>query len=186
MKRQNKKRQAKSGRTRHSSNERARKPPRTAAQYNVKPEKFKDTWARVISVIFKLRNEKTSLTKAAQERGISPRTVKRWARSALQKRANGKWSPTKSDRLLREMKIPTSEGKRDILVRGSRQATLLAEYWNAVDKYLSIGDASKLVSFEGKFFKDANGVQIPFLTDRAVLDRMGSAGVLSFESLYVR
>ena len=52
--------------------------------------------------------------------------------------------------------------------------------------YLETGDASRLNKFRGKSIKDADGAQIPFLTDRAELNRLGSAGVLAFESLYAR
>lgn len=87
---------------------------------------------------------------------------------------------------MRVLKIPTSGGTRDIAVRGSQQATLLAEYWNAVHWYLETGDSSRLTKFRGKSIKDANGAEIPLPTDRAELNRLGSAGVLSFESLYAR
>ena len=60
------------------------------------------------------------------------------------------------------------------------------EYWNAVHRYLSTGDASRLVNFRGKHITDAQGEKFPLLTDREELDRLGSAGVLSFESLYAR
>jgi hypothetical protein len=160
--------------------------PRNAAQYHAKPEKFKDTWDRVVAVVSKLRTEKTSLQQASKDLGISPRTVKRWAGSALQKQSSGKWSANKSDTLLRVLTIPTPQGIREIAVRGSRQATQLAEYWNAVRHYLQTGDASRLAKFQGKSIKDANGIQIPLPTDRKELNRLGSAGVLFFESLYAR
>jgi hypothetical protein len=83
--------------------------------------------------------------------------------------------------------VPTSEGKREIAVRGSRQATLLAEYWNAVHRYLETGSgASRLAKFKDKYIKDSSGARVPFLTDPAELNRLGSAGVLSFENLYSR
>lgn len=53
-------------------------------------------------------------------------------------------------------------------------------------RYLQTGDGSRLKTFQGKYIKDANGVNVPLPTDRAVLNRLGSAGVLSFESLYAR
>jgi len=71
-------------------------------------------------------------------------------------------------------------------VRGSKQVSLLAEYWNALHRYLQTGDASQLKTFQGKHIKDANGADVPLTTDQAVLNRLGSAGVLSFESLYAR
>jgi hypothetical protein len=160
--------------------------PRTAEEYYARPEKFKDVWDRVVSVVSKMRSEKTSLQKAAQEYGISPSTVKRWAGSALQKRSNGKWGAKKNDNLLRLLTVPTPEGTREVAVRGSRQATQLAEYWNALHHYLATGDDSRLENFRGQSVKDAEGVQILFPTDRALLTRLGSAGVLSFESLYSR
>src|SRR5579871_229477 len=160
--------------------------PRTEAEYSAKPEKFKETWNRVISAISKMRNDKVSLTQASRDVGISPRTVTRWGKTALQKRTNGKYAAKKSDNLLRMVVIPTPEGTRDIAVRGSKQVSLLAEYWNALHRYLQTGDAAQLKTFQGKHIKDANGADVPLTTDQAVLNRLGSAGVLSFESLYAR
>jgi len=160
--------------------------PRTEAQYLSKPEKFKETWDRVLSVISKMRSGEVSLTQASRDTGISPRTVTKWGKSALQKRKSGKYTVKKSDTLLRLVIIPTPEGPREIAVRGSKQVTLLAEYWNALHRYLQTGDASRLQDFQGKHIKDANGVDVPLMTELAALNRLGSAGVLSFESLYAR
>ena len=160
--------------------------PRTEAQYLAKPEKFKETWDRVLTVISKMRSEKVSLTHASRDIGISPHTVTKWGRSALRKRKNGNYAAKASDNLLRIVMIPTPEGPREIAVRGSKQVSLLAEYWNALHRYLQTGDASQLKSFRGKHIKDGDGVEVPLSTDLAVLNRLGSAGVLSFESLYAR
>jgi hypothetical protein len=160
--------------------------PRTEAQYLAKPEKFKETWDRVLSVISKMRSDKISLTQASRDSGISPRTVTKWGKSALQKRKSGKYAVKKSDTLLRLVMIPTPEGPREIAVRRSKQVSLLAEYWNALHRYLQTSDASRLKDFQGKQIKDANGVDVPLMTDLAALNRLGSAGVLSFESLYAR
>lgn len=160
--------------------------PRTEAQYLAKPEKFKDSWDRVLTVVSKMRSEKVSLTRASRDVGISPRTVTRLGRSALRKRKNGTYAAKAKDNLLRLVMIPTTEGAREIAVRGSEQASLLGEYWNAVYRYLQTGDQSRLRQFRSKHIKDANGVEVLLPTDRAVLDRLGSAGVLSFESLYAR
>jgi hypothetical protein len=132
-----------------------------------------------------MRSEKASLQKASKEEGISPRTVKRLAGAALQKQSSGKWVAKKGDILLRALTIPTAEGPREIGIRGSRKATQLAEYWNAVHKYLETGDASKLAKFRGKYIRAANGEKIAFITDRTTLNQLGSSG-FSFESLYSR
>jgi hypothetical protein len=185
MKRTNKRTQRKSGPKRPSSTLK-RIAPRTAAQYRALPEKSKDVLDRSLNVISRMRAEKLSLKKAALEAGIKPETVKRWAGSALTKRANGRYAPKKSDHLLRVLKIPSADGTRDVPVRGSRRATLLAEYWNAAHHYLESGDASRLEKFKGKRIKTADGAEIPLPTDRTELNRLGSAGVLSFESIYSR
>ena len=160
--------------------------PRTVAQYHAMPEKSKDTMERVVKALSKLRSEKASLKKASLEAGVSPKTVKRWAGSALEKGSSGRYTPKRSDQLLRILKVPDAKGTREIAVRGSRQATLLAEYWNAVHKFLASGDTSDLRKFRGKSVKDADGREIPLLSDRAELNRLGNASVISFESLYVR
>lgn len=162
------------------------KPPRTKAQYTAKPKRFKQTWDRVISTVAKMRAEKISLAQASRETGIGPRTVRRWASSALRKRPNGTFAAKASDNFLRMLLIPTPDGTREIAVGGSKQARLIAEYWNALHRYLQTGDARKLKSFEGKQIKDADGNTIALSVDLPALNRLGSAGVLSFESIYAR
>jgi hypothetical protein len=91
-------------------------PPRTEAEYSAKPERFKDTWDRVLGVVSKMRREKVSPTQASHDAGISPRTVTRWGKTALQKQKNGKYVVKKSDSLLRLVMIPTPDGTRDIAI----------------------------------------------------------------------
>jgi hypothetical protein len=160
--------------------------PRTEAQYLAKPETFKDTWERVIEAISKMRSGKVSLTQAARESRVSPRTVTKWGKSALRKGKSGKYVVKKNDNLLRILSIPTPEGPRSIALRGSKQASLLGEYWNAVHRYLQTGDTSRLKEFRGEHITNADGFDVPLLVDPEVLNRLGSAGVLSFESLYAR
>lgn len=130
--------------------------PRTPAQYFAKPERFKNTYDRVLAAVSKMRSEKTSLSQASRAAGISPRTVVRYGGPALRKRKSGKYAAKAKDNLLRVLIIPTSKGSQEIALRGSQQATLLAEYWNAVHRYLQTGDASGLSQFKGKHIKDAN------------------------------
>ena len=161
-------------------------PPRTAEQLLARPERFQDTWTRVTNVLAKMRSTQVSLQQASKEIGISPRTVTRWGHTALRKEPNGRYAAKRSDPLLRVLKVPTADGSREIGVRGSRQASVLGEYWAQVHKYLATGDASGLAKFKGKQIKDATGATVPLVTDLKELNRLGSAGVLSFESLYAR
>jgi hypothetical protein len=133
-----------------------------------------------------MRSEGISLNKAAHEQGISPQTVLRHARSALRKNAKGYYRPRGSDTLLRALVIPTPEGLTEIATRDSRSASMIAEYSNAVQLFLQTGDDSQLRKFRGKSVIDANGNRVPLMTDLDELERLGSAGVLSFESLYAR
>lgn len=160
--------------------------PRTADELFAKPKRSREAWIRTTQVVTRVRTKHESLQKASREEGIDPRTVIRLAGSALRKRPNGRYAAKASDRLLRVLVIPTSTGSDEIAVRDSRQATQLAEYWIAVHRYLQTGDASSIKKFRGKSITDANGKRIRLVTDLEELDRLGSAGAFSFESLYAR
>ena len=80
--------------------------------------------------------------------------------------------------------IPTPKGLIEIAVRDSRQRSQLGKYWNAVQRYLATGDAAGLRQFRSMRIADTTGKRVPLVTDVDELDRLGSAGVLSFESLY--
>jgi hypothetical protein len=160
--------------------------PRTAEQYHAKPERFKNLWDKVIGVLKKMREEKISLQGASKEVGISPSTVRRWGGSALQKRPSGRWIPKRTDNLLRILRVAAPDGMRDIGVRGLRKATLLSNYWAAVHRYLETGDRSGLEEFRGKYLRAADGERVLLLTEPEDVDRLGNAGVLSFESIYAR
>jgi hypothetical protein len=87
--------------------------------------------------------------------------------------------------LLRLVSVLTPDGPREVAILDSLEASLVAEHWNAAHKYLQTGDAS-ITSFAKKQVHGSNGVSISLLTDLSELDRLGNAGVLSFESLYAR
>jgi len=82
--------------------------------------------------------------------------------------------------------IPTPQGPQEITVRGLRTASQLGRYWVAVHKYYETGDVSGLQRFRGQSITAVGGKKYPLLTELDVLDRLGSAGVLSFESLYAK
>jgi hypothetical protein len=124
-----------------------------------------------------------TLAKAANEFNISPSTVVELGRPALRKR-NGRYVVSKTDRLLRVLTILSAEGKKEIATRDSRQASLVGGHWAAVQRYLQTGDDTALLKFENKRVIDANGRRHQFLTNLEELDRLASAGVLSFESIY--
>ncbi len=160
--------------------------PRTTKSFFNLPEEEQDRWAQVTHVISKMRAERVSLTKASQEFGLDRQTVLRLAEAALRKQSNGRYSARSRDSLLRVLVIPTAEGLGEIAVCDSERASQVAEYWVAVQRYLQTGDESGLRRFKGKRIKDTSGKSIRLLTDAQELNRLGNAGVLSFESLYAR
>ena len=158
--------------------------PTTARQYFSRSKQFQDTWDSVGQVISKMRSGRISLRNASKEIGVNPSKVLQLGRSALRKQKNGKYAARKTDHLLRILSILTPEGRREIAVRDSEQASTLGRYWASVQRYLQTGDNSALRKFKGKKITDASGKRHPLITDLKQLTTLGSAGVLSFESLY--
>jgi hypothetical protein len=158
--------------------------PTTARQYFSQSKQFQETWDSVGQVISKMRSGRISLRKASKEIGVDPNKVLKLGRSALRKQKSGKYAVRKTDQLLRMLSVLTPEGRREIAVRDSHQASTLGKYWAAVQRYLQTGDDSTLHKFKGKKITDASGKRHPLVTDLKQLNTLGSAGVLSFESLY--
>jgi len=92
----------------------------------------------------------TSISRAARENGVTPRTIKRYAGSALvQDRPGGRIRATKSDRLVRYLQIPGSAGPVEITAHGSKEASEFAKYKSAVNRLLR-GDRDALASWHGR------------------------------------
>jgi hypothetical protein len=160
--------------------------PRTAKQFFALSEEDQDRWIRVEHVVSKMRLDRISLTRASQEYGLDRRTVLRLAKSALRKRSNGRYAVKSHDTLLRVLVTPAPDGLREVAVRDSGAASNIAEHSEAIRLYFQKGDKSGLKKFKGMRIRDASGKFIKLLTDTQELDRLGNAGVLSFESLYAR
>jgi hypothetical protein len=169
----------------HRSTKRQFVPPRTLEEFFAMPERDQEFWGNVGQVITEVRAG-ASLRQASHKFDLDQRRVSQAARPALRKLRNGRWVAKSNDRLLRVLVIPTRKGLREIGVDDFRQASLIGRYWTAVERYRDTGDASALREFRGKYVIDANGRRFRLLTDLQALDRLGSAGVLSFESLYAR
>lgn len=160
--------------------------PRTADEFFAQPDEFQTDWEDMLRVVKRMRAERLSLKKAAKQEGVDPRTVTSLGGRAFRKRANRSYAVTSRDSLLRVVLVPTAEGLQEISLRDSRTASMVGRYSDAVQKYVRTGDDFNLRKFKGKSVKDASGVRVPLVTDLAELDRLASAGVLSFESLYAR
>ena len=116
-----------------------------------------------------------SISRAARENGVTPRTIKRYAGSALfQDRPGGRIRATKSDRLVRYLQVPGPNGPMEISVRGSKAASEIANYKAAVNRFLR-GDRNALAKWHGKRIA---GVELA--TDARVLIDQADKGLLPY------
>ena len=120
-----------------------------------------------------------SISRAARENGVTPRTIKRYAGAALvQDRPCGRFRATKSDRLIRYLQFPTPDGPKEIAVRGSKDATDLARYLSAVNQFLR-GDRHALDEFSGR---QISGIDL--ITDGRILEALAEDEDFHIDSLY--
>jgi hypothetical protein len=159
------------------------KKPNTARQYFSLSPRNQQTWDSIGHVVSRMRNGAT-LSKAAKEFGMKPNTVITLGRSALRKKKNGRFVAKKFDQLLRVVNVLSTEGRTQIATRDSLQASLVGSHWAAVQKFLQTGDDSALSQFAKRKTVDARRKRYRLLTDLKELERLGSAGVLRFESMY--
>lgn len=147
-----------------------------------------DVWTKATHVVREMRRTGVSLRHASREAGVDANFVRELVGKALRKQRNGRYSARPTDRLLSVLIIPTKKGMREVATRDSRQATLVAEYWIAVHRYIDpeTHDASALQKFKGKYVIDLNGRKVRLLTNIAELDRLAGAGKLSFETIYAQ
>jgi hypothetical protein len=131
-----------------------------------------------------MRREKVSLAEACRLEHVKPATLLRHVGSALrQDKPGGRYRATTSDRFRRDVQIPTALGRMRVSVAGSKAATEIADYQNAVALYLRKGDASKLERFKGKTV-GIRGNKVELMTDPTALTSLALAGALQFDQLY--
>jgi hypothetical protein len=119
-----------------------------------------------------------SISQAAQGNGVTKRTIKKYVGSALiQGRRGGRIRPTKSDRFVRYLQIPGPHGPVEIKAHGSKEATEVARYKAAVNRFLG-GDLKALEPWRGRKIA---GVQL--VTDRQALKGLAQKELLPY-SLY--
>jgi hypothetical protein len=136
-------------------------------------------------ILARMRRTKASLVEAARLEDIDPRAVLKAAPHEFRK-SKGRWVPAHSaDRLPRKMHLLDDKGRRPGLVRGSKAASLLGRYNDALAKFFSenpnyAGDESLLEPFHGK---RVGGVEL--LTDPKKLWELHEAGELGIgDDLY--
>lgn len=139
-----------------------------------------ETYNRALHVLSRMRRTGLTLTAAAHEEHIDPRTVRKYLGTELRgSKLKRKVQATKGDRRRRDMLIPTALGTSPVVVRGSKQATQLGRYMAAVGKYLHTGDSDSLDEFRGKTI----GGHV-LITDPDTLGSLAQAGALQLDEIY--
>jgi hypothetical protein len=163
----------------------AQKQPRGVSAKTQKPGDHSSlTRDRALAVLARMRREHISLSKASREEHIKPATVRRYVGSAVRRdKPGGPFRATKGDSFRRDLQIPTAQGPTVIPVFGSKNASVISNYLNAVSEYLRTGKREKLDSFKGKTVK-IDGKDIELITDPALLEPLAEADVLHFDQLY--
>jgi hypothetical protein len=137
--------------------------------------KRQETYNRALHVLARMRRTGSSLTAAAREEHIDPRTVRKYLKAELR----GRGKATKADRRKRDMLVPTTVGNAPVTVRGSKQASQLGRYMSAVGKYLRTGDVDSLAEFEGKSISGHS-----LITDADMLSSLAQASALTLDEIY--
>ena len=162
-----------------------RRGPRTLAEFQALPKRVQDALQNVAHVVTRMRAGESRAAASAYV-GIDPRTVQRLGGSALRKTPSGRYVAKPTDNLLRVLKVSTNGEPVIVAVRGSRASTEVSKRSKAQREYLATGDDTKIGKLRRTKILDAEGREVPFLTDLDELDRQGDLGVLSFESIYAR
>ena len=131
-----------------------------------------------------LRDPSLSLTQAARNRDVDPRTVRRHFGPALQKNSSGRIKVRSSDRLRQTLYIPGTEPGEEIPVRtsNSSERQTLGK-WMAALNYAGRGDFSRIRAFPRG--QSIGGVTLPTSDHeiQRILDALAEAES-PFEGLY--
>lgn len=178
--------------TRKSSRRRRSKPRSNAwnittiEQFFALPQRSQDMVLAMPEAVSLMRSNGIPARRAAGAAGISRSTLIRRGGSALKKLANGRYATKPNDHLFRPVIVVSENGPVEVATRNFREASIAGKHSSAVERYIYTGDDSALRRLPRNYIIDAQGKRIELLTDLDELDRLGSEGELSFESLYKR
>lgn len=137
------------------------------------------TYNKALRVLARMRRTGETLTVAAHQEHIDPRTVRKHIGAELKGKEEGRTQPTKADQRRRNMLIPTSRGTEPIKIRGSEQASKLGRYMSAVGQYLKTGNTDALEEFAGQSIGGHS-----LITDPSTLNHLAEGGALQLDEIY--
>lgn len=158
----------------------------TILQFVALPEADQDILLGLPEALSLMKEKHLSASAAARATRISRSVLIRRGRSGLKKLKNGRYVAKPNDHLFRPVIVVSENGPVEVATRNFREASLAGQHSSAVERYLETGDDSALRRLPRNYIIDAEGNRVALLTDLDELDRLGSAGELSFETLYVR
>jgi len=151
--------------------------PKTLGRLPARAQRERQEALKVVAL---MRRDDLDLRSAARREHVPVQVVQFYAGEALTDR--GARARAKSaDRLYRRMTIISGGRLVEVDVRGSRQASLVSDFWNTgIYPYFEPdSDASGLARFSGR---SVGGFE--FETDLDRLDELARSGDLSFEDIY--
>ena len=148
---------------------------------NAKPQNAQESQGRerALAVLARMRSRGESLSKAARALRTTPRTVRKLVGSQLRRSASGRYSPTSSDRLKREIFVFGNDGYEPVTVHSSKRAQLASEHLIAINRFLRTGDTEWLKPFQQKRI---SGVEL--LTDPDRIREFAEADLVKLDGLY--
>ena len=132
-----------------------------------------------------LMRKGASATRAAKRAGATTKSIAKYGRGAVERHGR-RLVARDSDTMPRRMQVLMPDGiERNVIIRNSREASLLANHANALRRYLNTGDATELEKFQGKAVT-INGKKVPLVADTATIDKLTRAGVIDEYEPYER
>ena len=157
------------------------KEPRSERQFERLSPRERARYEKAVAVVRRLRHGdgRESLTSAAKALGTTRQTVLRYAGSAFERNgARGRVRVRSGDRLVRRVRVRTPDGAQLVTVTGSRQASTIAKYNQAIDRFRE-GDVDALRPFRGR---SIGGVLLE--TDPDVIEEAGVRSEPDFDEFY--
>ncbi len=130
----------------------------------------------------KRRHKMISATEAAKRSGTTLKSVRKYAGAALELK-DARWNVRQTDRIPRDMLFLEPKGYISLHVSNSRDATRIAKYHNALRRYLLRRELRELQEYVGKSIR-IRGIDYPFLTDPAIINRLVRGGAVNFLDIY--
>jgi hypothetical protein len=138
-----------SKRRKHAGHTKPRDTSKTGSLISRLSERSQSARDRSIRALWDIRHG-ASPAQAARDNEVTTRTIRKYVGSALlQDRPGGRIRATKSDRYVRYLQIPGPHGAVDITAHGSKEASEVARYKSAVNRFLR-GERNALAEWHGK------------------------------------